>query len=73
MNTQSQVEWKVVVDLIKKYRFGALLTELLSMNRAVFNEKLNETRTYKFTAAEKKKIQHHILCIGKVLVGELGE
>ena len=64
-------QWKVTKDLIKKYRLNGLLVEFLGMNRAVFIEKLNETRRYKFKDAEKEKIRHYLLCMGKILVGEL--
>lgn len=69
----THTEWQIAVDLIRKYRLGAAISEHLSMNKSVFNEKLNESRTYKFTDTEKQKIRHCMVCMGKVLVGELGE
>jgi len=64
-------EWIVTKELIKKYRLGGLLVEFLGMNRAVFSEKLNETRRYKFKDAEKEKIRQYMRCMGKVLVENL--
>lgn len=69
----TEIQWQTTKDLISKYHIShKLLCEVLEMNRSVFGEKFNGTRTYRFSGAEKEKITHYLLSMGKVIVGELG-
>lgn len=71
---EMKANWQVTRDLIRKYKISStLLAEVLGMNRTVCSEKLHEKRTYHFTDAEKEKINHYLVCMGKILVGELGK
>lgn len=65
-------KWQITLDLIRKYKVShKLLGELLGMNQSVFSEKLNETRRYKFKDAEKEKITHYLVCMGRVILENL--
>lgn len=65
-------KWQITLDLIAKFHIShKLLCEILEMNRSVFGEKWNETRTYRFTDVEKQKITHYLLSMGKILVENL--
>mgnify|MGYP007083473393 CR=1 FL=1 len=65
-------KWKVTEDLIAKYKIDyGLLAEVLGISEGCFSEKRRKLRYSKFTDAQKEKITNYLVCMGKVILGEL--
>ena len=64
--------WQTTLALIAKFRVSqVILGEVIGLTRAAVCNKLNPTFNDGFTQAQKQKIHHYMLCMGKVLVNSL--
>ena len=70
--TDTNRSFTVEKDLITKYEIKqSILCDLIGISQGDFHNKWHEKRGSRFTDAQKDKITHYLVCMGKVILGEL--